>query len=262
MTALERARVRRLVGTFAQALEEPERVAEFERLLGRSGSHCPTPGRVKNTITGIMYRDEPAILAWEIGNELRCKRCRGTTRYVDTIRELARTLRAQGARQLIADGGEGHDDDSSAYPGLSNTYTVRGDEGASFSKLATLSELDMLSYHFYPGSGKTGLDTGRDARIWIERHEQIARAAGKVAYFGEFGHDLPPERDGERSFVFHGWLGHTLDQSTGSLAVLWQLVPVSREGAKERQYAVVYDQERHTLGVLAFWAASLRRATP
>ena len=42
-----------------------------------------------NTFTGVAYRDEPAILAWEIGNELRCASCRGTTALPDTVRELA-----------------------------------------------------------------------------------------------------------------------------------------------------------------------------
>jgi mannan endo-1,4-beta-mannosidase len=207
-----------------------------------------------NTITGIAYRDEPAILAWEIGNELRCRGCRGTTRYVDTIAELARHLRLQGPRQLIGDGGEGHDDDPGLYAGLSNAYTVRGDEGASFSKLAAVPELDLVSYHFYPGAGKTGLDAGDDARLWIRRHEEIARAAGKVAYLGEFGHDLPPERDEERAAVFHHWLGD-VDRAAGALAILWQLVPLSRIGAQEREYAVVFDRDRRSLGVLTFWAA-------
>jgi mannan endo-1,4-beta-mannosidase len=31
-----------------------------------------------NPETGLRYRDEPAIFAWEIANELRCPTCRGT----------------------------------------------------------------------------------------------------------------------------------------------------------------------------------------
>ena len=43
-----------------------------------------------NTFTGVAYRNEPTILAWEIANEFRCATCRGTTRLVDTVRELGR----------------------------------------------------------------------------------------------------------------------------------------------------------------------------
>ena len=96
-----------------------------------------------NTFTGIAYRDEPAILAWEIGNELRCRSCRGTSKLPEAVRELATFLRgrAQPAdrrrrRRLRRQ--------AAAYPGLSNFYAVRGDEGASFSKLARCDELDML----------------------------------------------------------------------------------------------------------------------
>ena len=76
------------------------------------------------------------MLAWEIANELRCPSCRGTTRSLDTIAALARHLRATGARQLIADGGEGFDDAFEQYLGITNRYAVRGDEGMSFSRMA------------------------------------------------------------------------------------------------------------------------------
>ena len=88
-----------------------------------------------NPETGLRYRDEPTILAWEIANELRCPSCRGTTRTLDTIAALARHLRQAGARQLIGDGGEGFDDAPEQHPGLSNRYAVRGEDGMSFSKL-------------------------------------------------------------------------------------------------------------------------------
>ena len=56
-----------------------------------------------NTFTGIAYKDEPAILAWEIGNELRCPSCRGSSKLPDAVRELAAFLRQVAPNQLISD---------------------------------------------------------------------------------------------------------------------------------------------------------------
>ena len=120
-----------------------------------------------NTFTGVRYRDEPAILAWEIGNEMRCASCAGTTALPDTVAELAGFLKQIAPNQLIADGGDGFDDDPDPYIGLTNYYAVRGDDGCSFSRLARIDALDMLSYHFYPRD--YGFSTPRDAELWIER---------------------------------------------------------------------------------------------
>src|SRR5439155_21724102 len=62
-----------------------------------------------NTVTGVRYRDEPAILAWELGNEFRCQSCAGTHEMHDAVAELAAYLKSLRPSQLIADGGEGFD---------------------------------------------------------------------------------------------------------------------------------------------------------
>src|SRR5438105_12850692 len=134
-----------------------------------------------NTVTGVRYRDEPAILAWELGNEFRCQSCAGTGRLHDAVAGLAAFLKAQGATQLIADGGEGFDDDPGLWS-LSNRDPVSGGQGASFSTLPQIAELDLLSYHVYPAN--YGLNPDADAREWFVKHQQLAAAGGKVAYAG------------------------------------------------------------------------------
>jgi mannan endo-1,4-beta-mannosidase len=204
-----------------------------------------------NTFTGVAYRDEPAILAWEVGNELRCSTCRGTTHYVDTVRELAAFLRYEFPRHLIADGGEGFDDDPDAYAGLSNDYPVRGDEGTSFSKLATLGELDLLSYHYYPRS--YGLVSAGDTRLWISRHQAIGAVYGKVAYLGECG---TVEPDAERAVRYDAWLSHLFDESGGPLGLMWQLLPDVRQPNDE--FSVYTHRDRATAWILSRWGALLR----
>jgi mannan endo-1,4-beta-mannosidase len=204
-----------------------------------------------NTFTGIAYKDEPAILAWEIANELRCQSCRGTTALPDTVEELATFLKQLAPNQLVSDGGDGFDDDPSLYVGLSNFYAVRGDEGASFSKLARIEALDMLSYHFYPRN--YGFSTARDTALWIERHQAIASITGKVAYLGECGFIAP---DMERAQSYDGWLRNLFALSGGQLGLFWQLSPAGR--FNNDGMAVYSRRDNATAWILARWGRALR----
>jgi endo-1,4-beta-mannosidase len=204
-----------------------------------------------NTFTGIAYRDEPAVLAWEIGNEFRCPSCRGTTRLIDTVRELAEFLRTTMPNHLIADGGEGFDDQPGSYLGLSNGYPIRGDEGTSFSKLAAVDALDMLSYHLYPKS--YGLESPRDTQIWIQRHQAIAAVFGKVAYLGECGYMAP---DAERAQSYDAWLGHLFEENGAPVGLMWQLLPNAR--LANDQFSVHSRKDRATAWILSRWGSSLR----
>jgi mannan endo-1,4-beta-mannosidase len=204
-----------------------------------------------NVFTGVAYKDEPAILAWEIGNELRCQSCRGTTALVDTVAELATFLKQLAPHQLVSDGGDGFDDDPTPYAGLSNLYAVRGDEGASFSKLTRVESLDLLSYHFYPRN--YGFETARDAQIWIERHQALATITGKVAYLGECGFVAP---DAERAQSYDSWLRSLFAATGGQLGLFWQLSPAGR--LNNDGFAVYSRRDNATAWILARWGRALR----
>ncbi|MEA2700818.1 MAG: mannan endo,4-beta-mannosidase [Myxococcales bacterium] len=204
-----------------------------------------------NTFTQVAYKDEPTIMAWEVGNELRCQSCRGTSKLSDAIGELATFLKDIAPQQLIADGGDGFDDDPTPYVGLSNFYPVRGDEGASYSKLGEIDALDMLSYHYYPRN--YGLSTTRDTAIWIERHQALAAVVGKVGYLGECGF---AGSDRDRAESYDGWLRHLFAGNAAPLGLFWQLLPAGRSA--NDGYAVYSRRDNATTLILARWAKSLR----
>jgi mannan endo-1,4-beta-mannosidase len=204
-----------------------------------------------NTFTGVAYKDEPAILAWEIANELRCRSCRGTTAFVDTVDELATFLKQLAPDQLVSDGGDGFDDDPTLYAGLSNLYAVRGDEGSSFSKLSRVEALDMVSYHFYPRN--YGFLTARDAEIWIDRHHAIANITGKVAYLGECGFIAS---DADRAQSYDVWLRNLFALAGGQLGIFWQLSPAGR--LDNDGLAVYSRRDNATAWILGRWGRAVR----
>jgi mannan endo-1,4-beta-mannosidase len=205
-----------------------------------------------NTVTGVAYVDEPAILAWEIANELRCEKCPIST-MLSTIDTMSTFLKGLFPKQLIADGGEGFDDHIDNYATMSNEYVIRGDEGASYTSMVALPSLDMASYHYYPVDwGLTAVDA--DGQAWVDGHEAIAKAAGKVAYWGEFGYQKGAT-DAVRAPIYDTWLTAFYGATdNGALAMFWQLVPQSR-GADDG-FACILGRDPATVAVFEKYSVS------
>lgn len=211
-----------------------------------------------NTVTGVPYRDEPAILAWEIANEFRCPTCGGSSTMLATIDALSKFLKSLFPNHLIADGGEGFDDTPSSWGTLSNNYPVSGFEGASYTGLVKLGAIDMASYHYYPsgwGMNITSTATATsDGQTWIDGHQALAKAAGKVAYWGEFGLQAGAS-DAVRAPIYDSWLSTFFGANdNGPLAMFWQLVPASR-GADDG-YACILGRDPATVAVFEKYSVS------
>jgi len=193
----------------------------------------------RNTVTGILYKDEPAILAWELGNELRNPAPGTAEALLAWTAEMAAFIKSVDSNHLLADGGEGFDDDPNLYPGLSNRYAVGGREGCSYHRMVEIPEIDLASYHLYAATW--GLNDTTDVTIWIQRHEEIARAANKVAYLGEYGrragNQAPPNCspapgrafDPERARIFSEWLTEDAIRQGASGHMAWHLIDDGRQ---------------------------------
>ncbi len=145
----------------------------------------------KNTITGVAYKDDPTIMAWQLANEPRPGQ--GQTGQANVavfeqwIHRTAAFIRSLDKHHLITTGNEG------VVGCLGNADLYR--------KINNDPNIDYLTFHLWafnwgwydPSKAQATFDsTLIKARRYIQQHIQLARELGKPLVLEEFG--LP--RDG------------------------------------------------------------------
>jgi mannan endo-1,4-beta-mannosidase len=174
-----------------------------EQLLGRH-----------NPFTGRAYKDEPAILAWELANEPRCPDVKdGEQLLISWIWEMATLIREKAPNHLIAVGDEGFFSRKSA----GKNELFNGSRGANFEAILGVGPIDFGTYHLY-GDWAKETPLIEFGRMWIREHNEAAARANKPVLLEEYGALASPDRPQ----VYEAWLREVENAKVlGSL--LWML---------------------------------------
>jgi mannan endo-1,4-beta-mannosidase len=182
--------------------------AHVERLLKRH-----------NTLTGIPYKDDPTILAWELMNESTVSTDAGAQARRAWIVEMAKLV-------------HGLDDHHLVMSGVS-VYRTES-ERREWLAVCKLPEIDFCDAHIYPED----LLRNRDPALLeasIDDFVQLAHhVASKPVILGEFGIHGDEQGNWERQPRGY-WMGRILerlrfDGASGGLVWLYQ----AQDGADER----------------------------
>lgn len=144
-----------------------------------------------NSVTGIAYRDDPTLMAWQLGNEPRPGVSPAVMQailpaYYKWIGDSAALIRSLDPNHLVSLGMEG-------------TIATGGD---SAIVARAHRDIDYMTAHVWPlnwgwvdGKNLAGTWDAGKAKVvaYIDTHVRLARDAGKPLVFEEFG--FP--RDGE-----------------------------------------------------------------
>jgi len=185
-----------------------------------------------NPLTGLAYRDDPTIMAWELGNEPRCV---GSGRYpasagctTATITswagDVSRYIKRIDRNHLVGTGDEGF----TCTDPASTDWTINCSQGVDALANAELPSIDYLSYHLYPDSW------GKDAAwgtSWITQHNQAAAKLGKPAILGEFGYLSKATRNP----VYQQWTDAFV-RSHGTGLTYWMLAGLQDDGTPYPDY--------------------------
>lgn len=176
-----------------------------------------------NTITGVAYKDEPTIMAWELANEARCTAsgrydagpdCTDRT-LTDWAAEMSAYVRSVDPNHLIGFGDEGFFCEDGFRGGGHWAYDCS--QGVDARAIAGLEHIDMVGLHVYPDHWNTSVDWSDQ---YILDHVTLAEEVGKPVFIGELGW----RGHAPRSTVFAQWLTSYFAQG-GDVALYWLMQP-------------------------------------
>jgi mannan endo-1,4-beta-mannosidase len=168
-----------------------------------------------NTINGLQFKNDDTILAWELGNELRCPS--NPVAFLNWAREMSAFLKANDPNHLIGVGDEGFfNRTGSPDPTYNDSY------GADFEAFLGIPAIDFGAFHLYPEKWGQGSDFGG---YWIRDHIDACARANKPALLEEFGIKDQAARDN----VYRGWLQAIYNQG-GAADLFWMLAAEQDDG--------------------------------
>ncbi|KAJ3695899.1 hypothetical protein LUZ60_001276 [Juncus effusus] len=142
-----------------------------------------------NTITGVAYKDDPTIFAWELMNEPRCQNDLSGQILQAWISEMAAQVKSIDGNHLLTIGLEGFYGESVPERKQFNPgYEV----GTDFISNHQIHEVDFATIHAYPDQWISGSNDETQLEFvkkWIESHIQdssnVLRKPLMVTEFGK-----------------------------------------------------------------------------
>ncbi|MBA0556766.1 hypothetical protein Golob_026843, partial [Gossypium lobatum] len=145
----------------------------------------------KNTITGIQYRNDPTIFAWELINEPRCMTDPSGDTLQDWLEEMSAFIKSIDKNHLLTIGLEGFYGPSSPKKATVNPEQWASALGADFMRNSNITNVDFASVHIYPDQWFHGLGFEEKRNYvskWMHSHiEDCDKELKKPVMFTEYG---------------------------------------------------------------------------
>lgn len=177
----------------------------------------------RNSVTGVLYRDDPAIFGYELMNEAQCLTGRWEERRA-WIREMSEYLKSLDLDHLIAPGDWGYRSAAERREWLNDH---------------ALPSIDYCDVHNYPRDDTDSfVDSPNALGEFIANRVAAAYSIKKPVVFGEFGMST----DGYKGFSqldwYRAYFDHTAREGAGG-AMFWIITPDPQRG-----YGVTYATAR------------------
>ncbi|XP_052185266.1 putative mannan endo-1,4-beta-mannosidase 9 [Diospyros lotus] len=211
-----------------------------------------------NSITGVAYKNDPTIFAWELMNEPRCQSDLSGRPFQYWVEEMAGYVKSIDENHLVEIGQEGFYGESAPERKEFNPgYEV----GTDFIANNRVPAVDFGTIHLYPeqwvyGSSEEAQD--KFAERWIESHIQDSDSAIRkpllVTEFGKSSRVTPYYNDSKRDayfqIIFDTVYGSARSGGSCGGELFWQLMVSGMDGWHDG-YEVVLEDSPSTASLIS-----------
>ena len=135
----------------------------------------------KNTITGMEYRDDPTIMAWQLMNEPVVENDLSGDKLYNWFKEMSGYIKSIDKNHLVMTGEEGFYANANKYD-----WKLNGTRGQDFIRDHSIPTIDIASFHVWPSSNKYNMESPQIIE-WVKRHVEDAKRIGKPVIVDEYG---------------------------------------------------------------------------
>ncbi|XP_030950548.1 mannan endo-1,4-beta-mannosidase 7-like [Quercus lobata] len=215
----------------------------------------------RNSLTGIAYKDDPTIMAWELINEPKCPSDISGKTIQAWITEMAPYLKSIDGKHLLEVGLEGF---YGASKQRSNPNNIQ--VGTDFITNNQIPGIDFATVHAYPDQWLPGSSDESQLSFltsWLNDHIQDAQnIIHKPVLFAEFGKSLKSSGIAQRDQLFKTVYSTVyLSASCGGAAVgslFWQLLATGMDATRDG-YEVILSENSSTAILIAQESQKLSR---
>ena len=176
-------------------LEDHNEFYTNEKIKGWFKNYISTMLNHVNVYTGVAYKDDPTIFAWELANEPRSNdnlAANGTV--YEWAKEMSEYVKEIDSNHMVAVGDEGclrydsnNKEDMQMLEDLGvnfNWTNWGGGMGTDFERMLTIDTIDFATPHLYLRDWSFSEE---DAKAWLYLHGKIAEEQKKPIILEEFG---------------------------------------------------------------------------
>ncbi|PWA63229.1 glycosyl hydrolase superfamily protein [Artemisia annua] len=205
-----------------------------------------------NTLTGVMYKNDPTIMAWELINEPRCTSDTSGRTIQAWITEMAAHVKSIDGNHLLEAGLEG-------FYGKSSSQNPGFNIGTDFISNNQIPGIDFATVHSYPDQWLTNYDDQSQLNFlnsWLRTHIRDAQfVLKKPLLLTEFGKSVKDpnfstyKRDQLFNMVYNNIYLSAKHGGAAAGGLFWQLLAEGMDSFGDG-YSIVLSQGSSTVNII------------
>ncbi|KAH1073833.1 hypothetical protein J1N35_026161 [Gossypium stocksii] len=221
-----------------------------------------------NTTTGVLYKDDPTIFAWELINEPHCPTDPSGARFQNWLKEMAAHVKSIDNHHLLEIGLEGFYGASMAAKKQYNPNSSL--TGTDFISNNQIPEIDFATIHIYPEQWLPSTNLSDDSQLafvdkWIQAHILDSNSVlEKPLLIGEFGKSSSlqgyslEKRNNYFRRIYAAIYGSAISGGSCAGGLFWQLLTLGMDQVGDG-YHVVLEQSPSTAKIIGQQSCKLYR---